>query len=41
MNPNLDDELIQDYLAECLEHLARIENDLLAIEQAGADSPRW
>src|ERR1017187_1227408 len=37
MNPNLDDELIQDYLAECLEHLARIENDLLAIEQAGAD----
>src|ERR1035438_9857294 len=37
MNLNLDDELIQDYLAECLEHLARIENDLLAIEQAGAD----
>ena len=37
MNPILDDELIQDYLAECLEHLARIENDLLAIEQAGAD----
>ena len=37
MNPNLDDELIQDYLAECREHLARIENDLLAIEQAGAE----
>jgi two-component system chemotaxis sensor kinase CheA len=37
MNANLDDELIQDYLAECLEHLGRIENDLLAIEQAGAD----
>ncbi len=36
MNSNLDDELIQDYLAECREHLARIENDLLAIEQAGA-----
>lgn len=37
MNAKLDDELIQDYLAECREHLARIENDLLAIEQAGAD----
>lgn len=34
--PNLDDELITDYLAECREHLATIENDLLAIEQAGA-----
>ena len=32
---NLDDELVQDYLAECREHLATIEADLLAIEQAG------
>src|SRR6201986_3536025 len=31
-----DDELIQDYLAESREHLATIESDLLAIEQAGA-----
>jgi two-component system chemotaxis sensor kinase CheA len=35
--PNLDDELIQDYLAECREHLATIETDLLAIEQGGAE----
>jgi two-component system chemotaxis sensor kinase CheA len=34
--PNLDDELIQDYLAECREHLATIETDLLAIEGGGA-----
>ena len=34
--PNLDDELIRDYLAECREHLATIETDLLAMEQAGA-----
>src|SRR5271165_3304399 len=33
---NLDDELVQDYLAECREHLATIETDLLAIEQGGA-----
>src|SRR5579864_7854231 len=33
---NLDDELVQDYLAECREHLATIETDLLAIEQSGA-----
>ena len=33
---NLDDELVLDYLAECREHLATIETDLLAIEQAGA-----
>jgi two-component system, chemotaxis family, sensor kinase CheA len=32
---NLDDELVQDYLAECREHLATIETDLLAIEQGG------
>ena len=34
--PNLDDELVEDYLAECREHLATIETDLLAIEQGGA-----
>src|SRR5271169_1481423 len=34
---NLDDELVQDYLAECREHLATIETDLLAIEQGGAN----
>ena len=33
----LDDELVQDYLAESREYLAAIENDLLAIESAGAD----
>src|SRR5580692_4549102 len=36
MEPNLDDELVHDYLAECREHLATIEADLLAIEQGGA-----
>ena len=35
--PILDDELVQDYLAECREHLATIETDLLAIEQGGAE----
>jgi len=35
--PNLDDDLIQDYLAECREHLATIENDMLVIERCGAD----
>ncbi|HUI55920.1 MAG TPA: chemotaxis protein CheW [Bryobacteraceae bacterium] len=33
----LDDDIVRDYLAECREHLAGIENDLLAIEQRGAD----
>src|ERR1700691_4904391 len=33
---SLDDELVLDYLAESREHLATIETDLLAIEQAGA-----
>ncbi len=33
---NIDDELVHDYLAECREHLATIETDLLAIEQQGA-----
>ena len=32
-----DDEGIQSYVEESLEHLADIENNLLAIEQAGAD----
>jgi two-component system chemotaxis sensor kinase CheA len=34
---SLDDELVQDYLAECREHLATIETDLLAIEHGGAE----
>src|SRR3984957_12024180 len=33
---SLDDDLVLDYLAESREHLATIEADLLAIEQAGA-----
>ena len=33
---NPDDELVEDYLAECREHLGTIETDLLAIEQSGA-----
>ena len=32
-----DDETLQMYLEESLEHLEDIENDLLAIEEAGAD----
>ena len=34
---NLDDELLQDYLAECREHLATIETDLLTMERGGAE----
>src|SRR5580692_3908767 len=34
---DLDDELAEEYLAECREHLATIEADLLAIEQGGAE----
>jgi len=34
---SLDDELVQDYLAECREHLATIETDMLAIEQNAAE----
>lgn len=34
---DFDDQLIRDYLAECREHLATIENDLLAMERAGAE----
>ncbi len=32
-----DDEILQGFIEESLEHLADIENDLLAIEDAGAD----
>ncbi|GAH73897.1 unnamed protein product, partial [marine sediment metagenome] len=32
-----DDETLRMYVEESLEHLADIENDLLAIEEAGAD----
>jgi len=32
-----DDEILQGYIEESLEHLADIENDLLAIEETGAD----
>jgi two-component system chemotaxis sensor kinase CheA len=34
--PNLDDEVILEYLAECREHLTTIEADLLSMEQSGA-----
>jgi two-component system chemotaxis sensor kinase CheA len=34
--PNLEDDIVLEYLAECREHLTTIETDLLAIEQAGA-----
>ena len=37
MEANLDDELVHDYLAECREHLATIETDLLTIEQGSAE----
>lgn len=33
----MDDETLSMYVEEAMEHLADIENDLLAIEQAGAD----
>jgi two-component system chemotaxis sensor kinase CheA len=32
-----DDETLQMYLEESIEHLADIETDLLAIEEAGAE----
>lgn len=32
-----DDEILQGFIEESLEHLADIENDLLTIEEAGAD----
>jgi len=31
-----DDEIVQDYLAECREHLSGIESDLMAMENDGA-----
>jgi chemotaxis protein histidine kinase CheA len=34
---DLDDELAQEYLAECREHLDTIEADLLAMERRGAE----
>jgi two-component system chemotaxis sensor kinase CheA len=34
---DFDDDVIQEYLAESREHLAGIENDLLAMEQGGAE----
>jgi two-component system, chemotaxis family, sensor kinase CheA len=34
--PNLEDEIILEYLAECREHLVTIETDLLSMEQGGA-----
>ena len=37
---NLDEELLQEYLAECREHLAAMEADLLAIEgRSGPSDP--
>jgi two-component system chemotaxis response regulator CheY len=34
---DLDDELATEYLAECREHLATIETDLLTLEKGGAE----
>jgi len=34
---SLDDELATEYLAECREHLAAVETDLLALERGGAE----
>jgi two-component system, chemotaxis family, sensor kinase CheA len=34
--PNLEDDIVLEYLAECREHLTTIEADLLAMEQSGA-----
>ena len=36
IKPNVDDELVQEYLAESREHLTTIEADLLQIEDDGA-----
>jgi two-component system chemotaxis response regulator CheY len=35
---NLDDELANEYLAECREHLATLESGLLAMEEQGAEA---
>jgi two-component system chemotaxis sensor kinase CheA len=37
MSDTNSDDLVQDYLAECGEHLATIETDLLLIEQGGEE----
>jgi len=37
MESPFDDEVIGEYLAECREHLATIESDLVAMEKAGSD----
>ena len=37
MSETNSDDLVQDYLAECKEHLATIETDLLLIEQGGEE----
>ena len=34
--PNLEDDIVLEYLAECREHLVTIETDLLSMEQSGA-----
>jgi two-component system chemotaxis response regulator CheY len=34
---DLDDELAKEYLAECREHLATVETDLLAMEKGGEE----
>ena len=34
---NLDDELAEDYLAECREHLDTVEADLMAMEKDAAE----
>jgi two-component system chemotaxis response regulator CheY len=34
---NLDDELAEEYLVECIEHLTTMEADLLAIEKGGVE----
>jgi two-component system chemotaxis sensor kinase CheA len=38
MSGIIDDETLRSYVEESLEHLASIENDLLAIEEAGDDA---
>ncbi len=37
MESFIDDETLQEYISESLEHLADIEQDLLAIEEGGAE----
>jgi two-component system, chemotaxis family, chemotaxis protein CheY len=35
---DLDDELAEDYLAECYEHVSSVEADLLTLQNGGAES---